>query len=173
MCERMKRSLQTFAIQMCQTFSPLLRSNGRIVNVSSTGSSLSNYSSELQSRFRDPHMTLAGLEEMMNEYQSAVDSGTEQQKGWPKQAYAASKAAMNAMTATLARENKGLVINSCCPGWVATDMGKMISPTPPKDPLEGARIPIRLGFGDIGEVTGRYWGNNSISGKGDGQVQDW
>ncbi|KAL8826705.1 MAG: hypothetical protein Q9191_003630 [Dirinaria sp. TL-2023a] len=171
--ENVKTTLDTNYRGTLKTFGALLHPHGRIVNVSSTGSSLSNYSPELQSRFRDPQMTLADLEEMMDEYQSAVDSGTERQKGWPKQAYAASKAAMNAMTATLARENKGLVINSCCPGWVATDMGKMISPTPPKDPLEGARIPIRLGFGDIGGVTGRYWGNDSISGKGDGQVQDW
>lgn len=42
-----------------------------------------------------------------------------------------------------------------------------------KSLAEGARIPIRLGFGDIDGVTGRYWGNNSISGRGDGQVQEW
>lgn len=161
------------ALQMCQTFSALLRPKGRIVNVSSAGSSLNNYSPELQSRFRNPKMTLPELEDMMQEYQAAVNNGIEQQHGWPRQSYAVSKAAMNAMTATLARENKGLLINSCCPGWVATDMGKMISPTPPKDPIEGARIPVRLGFGDIGDVTGRYWGNNSISGKGDGEVQEW
>ena len=79
-------------------------------------------------------MTLQDLEGLLNEYQDAAKNGTEQENGWPQQAYAVSKAAMNAMTATLAREKSGLVINSCCPGWVATDMGKMIAPTPPKDP---------------------------------------
>lgn len=28
---------------------------------------------------------------------------------------------MNALTAVLARENPGLIINACCPGWVSTD----------------------------------------------------
>ena len=79
-------------------------------------------------------MTLDDLEKMMAEYQQCADNGTERQNGWPSQSYAVSKAAMNAMTATLARDNPGLVINSCCPGWVATDMGKMINSTPPKHP---------------------------------------
>ena len=170
---------------------PLLRSGARIVNVSSIASSLRNYNDSIKARFRSPSMTLDDLENMMNEYQECSNQGTEGQNGWPTQAYAVSKAAMNAVTAILARENQGLTINSCCPGWVATDMGKMINSRPPKtpgrfkrrtqfpeianrwSPAEGAKIPIRLGFGDIQGVTGRYWGNNSISGKGSGQVQEW
>lgn len=54
---------------MCQAFIPLLSKNGRIVNVSSTGSSLSGYSKEIQDRFRSSRMTLADLDQMMNEYQ--------------------------------------------------------------------------------------------------------
>ena len=38
---------------------------------------------------------------------------------------------------------------------------------------DGAKIPLRLGFGDIGDVTGRYWGNPSIADSGDGQVMEW
>ncbi|KAL8714948.1 MAG: hypothetical protein Q9225_006489 [Loekoesia sp. 1 TL-2023] len=55
--------------EMCQTFIPLLSKNGRIVNVSSTGSSLNGYSPEIQARFRSSKMTLGDLEQMMNEYQ--------------------------------------------------------------------------------------------------------
>ena len=119
---------------MCQTFVPLLRVNGRIVNVSSTGSSLSNYSDLIKTRFRSPKMTLDDLEGMVNEFEESAKRGTERQDGWPRQSYAVSKAAMNAMTAVLARDKQGLIINSCCPGWVATDMGKMMSSTPPKTP---------------------------------------
>jgi len=88
-------------------------------------------------------------------------------------AYKVSKSAQNAFTAVLARENPNVAINACCPGWVSTDMGKMIGGQPPKSPEEGARIPYRLGFKDIGGVSGRYWGNKSISGKGEGQVMTW
>lgn len=40
-------------------------------------------------------------------------------------AYSVSKAALNALTRTLAAELKpaGILVNAVCPGWVATDMG--------------------------------------------------
>ncbi|MCJ1410277.1 hypothetical protein MMC19_004362 [Ptychographa xylographoides] len=159
-------------LHMCQTFFPLLKKDGRIVNVSSTASGLSQYSESLQERFRDSKMTLQDLEALMQEYQQCVDQGTEQENGWPRMAYKVSKSAQNAFTAVLARENPGLIVNACCPGWVATDMGAMVG-RPPKTPEEGARIPYRLAFKDIDGVTGRYWGNDSISGRGEGKVQTW
>ncbi|KAI4192127.1 MAG: hypothetical protein LQ346_004473 [Caloplaca aetnensis] len=134
---------------MCQTFIPLLSKDGRIVNVSSTGSSLSGYSKEIQDRFRSPKMTLDDLEQMMNEYQvipprhndlgwdalkffkEAANNGTENPRGWKRQAYGATKAAENALTAVLARKHPGLIINACCPGWVDTDMGALMG-RPPK-----------------------------------------
>ncbi|KAI4255240.1 MAG: hypothetical protein LQ352_002684 [Teloschistes flavicans] len=63
----------------------------------------------------------------------AADSGTESRFGWKSQAYGVTKAATNAMTAVLARENPGLTINACCPGWVDTDMGNIVG-RPPKTP---------------------------------------
>ncbi|MFD1147153.1 SDR family NAD(P)-dependent oxidoreductase [Saccharothrix hoggarensis] len=38
-------------------------------------------------------------------------------------AYGTSKAALNALTLTLAAELPGMRVNAVCPGWVATDMG--------------------------------------------------
>ena len=40
-------------------------------------------------------------------------------------AYQVTKAALNAMTRTLAGELRGahILVNAVCPGWVATDMG--------------------------------------------------
>lgn len=54
---------------MCRTFIPMMSRTGRIVNVSSTASSLSGYSKEIQDRFRNSKMTLDDLEQMMTEYQ--------------------------------------------------------------------------------------------------------
>ncbi len=73
--------------------------------------------------------------------QETADNGAEDRQGWPKQAYSVSKACINALTAVLAGENPGLLINSCCPGWVSTDMGKMVGSAPPKHPGK-----LRIGY---------------------------
>ena len=52
-------------------------------------------------------------------------------------------------------------------------MGKMIGGQPPKSEEEGARVPLKLGFKDLGGVSGEYWGNDSVMGKGEGVVQPW
>ena len=54
---------------MCQAFLPLLKKDGRIVNVSSVGSSLERYSDGIKQQFRDPNLTLQDLEVMMEKYQ--------------------------------------------------------------------------------------------------------
>lgn len=96
--------------------------------------------------------------------------------GPPERAYSVSKGLVNALTSMLARDNHGLTINACCPGWIATDMGRLVGSgkiQPPKTPEEGAKIPVRLAVGAIGGTTGRYWANESIRGKGEGDVQEW
>jgi len=161
---------------MCQSIIPLLSKNGRVVNVSSIASQLSqHYSSEIQARFRDPAANLASLSALASDFLATIPSHSEQASGFgpPRRSYSVSKALVNALTALLARQNPGLVVNACCPGWVSTDMGKLVGSKPPKTPEDGATIPLRLAFGEIDGVSGRYWANGSIRGKGEGEVQEW
>lgn len=161
--------------QMCQTFIPSLSKQGRIVNLSSIASQLRFYSPEIQARFRDPHATEETLDEIAADFLKSVEEGNEEAAGFgtPKRCYSVSKALVTALTAMLARQHQGLTINCCCPGWVKTDMGHIVGSRPPKTPDQGATIPLRLAFGDIGGVTGKYWANSSIRGKGEGEVQEW
>lgn len=158
----------------CQTLLPLMKKGGRVVNVSSVGSDLHIYSKDVQERFRNRNMTLAELEDMAQEYQGVVDGGKEDKTGWggKGRAYSVSKACVNALTRVLARENDGVKINCCCPGWVDTDMGSIVG-RPSKSAADGAKIPVRLAVGDIGGATGEYWGNPSIHDTGDGEIQKW
>jgi carbonyl reductase 1 len=159
-------------LRMCQAFLPLLRTpGGRIVNVSSQAGRLRWLAPHLRPRFLALDLTLETLDVPVREYDAAASRGEEVEAGWPPMAYSVSKAALNAATRVLARENPGLLINSCCPGWVATDLGAQAG-APSKTPEEGARIPLHLAFGDIGETSGRYWANDSTAGTGMGKVQD-
>jgi len=53
------------------------------------------------------------------------ESGSLAEMGTGPPAYQVTKAALNAMTRTLAGElrSKGILVNAVCPGWVATEMG--------------------------------------------------
>ena len=51
-------------------------------------------------------------------------------------------------------------------------MGLLIGRAP-KTVEDGARIPVRLAFGDLKGVSGRYWANDSVRGKEEGKVQEW
>jgi NAD(P)-dependent dehydrogenase (short-subunit alcohol dehydrogenase family) len=56
-------------------------------------------------------------------------------------AYRVSKAALNALTRTLASDERGIKVNTMCPGWVRTDMG---GPAAPRSLEEGADTAVWL-----------------------------
>jgi NAD(P)-dependent dehydrogenase (short-subunit alcohol dehydrogenase family) len=58
-------------------------------------------------------------------------------------AYRVSKTALNALTRILTAEleDENILVNSCCPGWVRTDMG---GPNAPRSVEEGADTPVWL-----------------------------
>lgn len=171
-----KRTLDTNyrgTLSVCRSFLPLMTpKTGRVVNLSSVGSSLDPFGKETATRYRTVS-SLSDLESFMREYEAAVEKGDETNIGFPsQQSYSVSKAAVNAFTAILARENPTIAINCCCPGWVNTDMGHQVG-NPPKTPEQGAKIPVRLALGDLGGVSGRYWANDSIKGTGEGKIHEW
>jgi NAD(P)-dependent dehydrogenase (short-subunit alcohol dehydrogenase family) len=54
-------------------------------------------------------------------------------------AYQVTKAALNALTRTLAGELRHvhILVNAVCPGWVATDMGGAVAPRSVKEGAAG------------------------------------
>ncbi|WPH03096.1 NAD(P)-binding protein [Acrodontium crateriforme] len=166
-------------LDLCHNIIPLLpQQGGRIVSLSSVASSLKPYSETIQARFRNPNASLADLDALANDYLAAVEQNSEEKSGFfhPGRSYNISKSLLNSATRILAAENPGLLINSCCPGWIRTDMGALVGSgkvQPPKTPEQGAKIPIRLALGDIGGVTGRYWANDTVRSRDEGKVQEW
>lgn len=99
----------------------------------------------------------------MESFTEAVKQGNEHQQGWPSAAYAVSKCGVIGMTRAIAREEKErgstVLVNSCCPGFVSTDMTKGRGV---KSVDEGAQTPVLLALGDIDGVGGEFWQHEKV-----------
>lgn len=134
-----------------------LKPKGRIINVASISGSLGKYPQELRDRFINAS-SIEDATELMHEFTAAVEDGSHEEKGWPSAAYAVSKAGLIAQTRALAKkfkdEGKDVLINSCHPGWVVTDMTRGRGH---KTADQGAQTPVLLAIDDIGDRSGTYW----------------
>uniref|UniRef100_D8PZI4 Carbonyl reductase n=1 Tax=Schizophyllum commune (strain H4-8 / FGSC 9210) TaxID=578458 RepID=D8PZI4_SCHCM len=145
-------------------------STSRIVNVASIAGALSKYPPPLRQRFVEaiitPDITHApsAATALMREFEEGVKTGTHEKLGYPSAAYAVSKAGLIAATRAVARSvaesakkrgsNQYPLINSCCPGWVNTDMSKGRGY---KTIDQGAETPVLLALGDLQGKTGGFW----------------
>ncbi|XP_038863025.1 carbonyl reductase [NADPH] 1-like [Salvelinus namaycush] len=147
-----ERILQTnfFATRdMCNEFLPLLKKDGRIVNVASIVGYITLYmcSPDLQARLCSDDITEEELVALMKRFVAEAKAGDHINKGWPNSVYGVSKIGLMALTRIQARSlrrempQRGILINSCCPGWVKSDM---TYPNGTKTPAEGADTPVYL-----------------------------
>ena len=76
-------------------------------------------------------------------------------------AYSASKTTLNAITCLLAAQlkDKGIAVNSVCPGWVRTEMG---GPSAPRSVEEGAAGIVWLAADAPQKQTGLFWRDKEI-----------
>ena len=111
--------------------SPLIRENGRIINVASEVGAwtLHDMSSQLQSRYKSPTLTKEQIDGLLQEYIAALESKTADQVGYntkfPILSYGVSKAALIALTHVEARQwsgAKNVLILAVCPGYCDTDL---------------------------------------------------
>jgi carbonyl reductase 1 len=105
---------------------PLLNDGATITNVTSGLGELSNLDAAHRTLLADPALTRDALVEAVRGF--IRDAG----RGWGTDAYGVSKAALNALTRTFARDDafatRKIKVNATCPGWVRTDMGGRNAP---------------------------------------------
>lgn len=136
---------------------PLIRPGGRLVNVSSMSGHLSSkYSPKIRAAFAASE-TVDDVTRLMESFTEAVERGVENERGWPSAAYAVSKSGVTGMTRAVAKEEaskgSGVLVNSCCPGYVSTDM---TGNRGAKTVDEGAQTPVLLALGNIKGTIGEF-----------------
>lgn len=150
-------------LRMMENIAPNMLPAGRIVNMASMIGKLNKYSPEIVSRFTGA-TTIEQVTALMEEFLQSLRNNTLQQDGWPTTAYGVSKAGVIAITgifARLVRENGSKVlVNSCCPGYVKTDMTGRGRLTPDG----GAKTPVMLALNHHKpDETGLFWERCAIS----------
>jgi len=149
-------------VNACNILFPILRSESRVVNVSSMVAAwmLGKVGPELKPRVLGVK-SIADVTALMDEFSASVKSGDFKQKGWPESAYGNSKLGLTCASIIMQSDvdkdesRQDIVINCCCPGFVDTDM------TSHKGHLtidQGADTPVYLALLPPGEksVRGKY-----------------
>ena len=146
--------------------------NGRIVNVTSASGPnyLSHCDEYVRKKLTSQNVTwdeIANLvESFLKEYQ---DASADEKERLYSQVYGFSKACTNALTMYLARAHSNLIVNSCTPGFIETDLTKPYlverGMTPKemgmKTPMEGAESSVHLLMQEnIG--SGFYFGSDCM-----------
>jgi carbonyl reductase 1 len=135
-------------IAVSDAFFPLLRPHARVVNVSSMASSyyIRKCGPELQAKFMNPNITRDELTNQMNAFVQAAQRGDLAKEGYPESCYSISKVGVTVLSQIQHRQlsadpRDDIIVNSCCPGYVGTDIN---SHKGPKTIDEGADTPIYL-----------------------------
>lgn len=142
---------------------------GRVVNVSSMviNSALKGCSQELQQKFHSDTITEDELVKLMTKFVEDSKKNVHEKEGWPNTAYGVSKIGVTVLSKIQAqmlnekRKGDHILLNSCCPGWVRTDMA---GPNAPKSPDEGAETPVYLALlpSDADGPHGQYLSDKTV-----------
>ena len=105
---------------------------------------------DLKSNMSAPDLTLAGLDDLMTSYMTAVEAGIHLEDGWPGGfvgSYFVSKMGVSALARVLARTmGDSVVINHVHPGFVATDMTRDYSGPLTKLTVDRCNVILRETF---------------------------
>ena len=119
------------SLHLTDALLPLMRSQGRIVMLSSGVADLAGLPEPLRSQFAapaalpdepssGPKLTRDALIGLMRRFLAEVAAGTHEASGWPSSGYRVSKLGLNALTRVLAKElaaeGRGILCNAVCPG---------------------------------------------------------
>lgn len=137
-------------VRVCEILFPILKPKARVVHLSSmvSVSGFSKSKPNIQQSFRNAK-TIEDVKKLISDFVEHAKSGNHLEKGWPGTSYGVSKMGVSAITGIQQKEfdkdGRNIIVNSCCPGYVDTDM---TSHKGVKTIDEGAQTPLWLSLMD-------------------------
>ncbi|KAE9547917.1 hypothetical protein FO519_008876 [Halicephalobus sp. NKZ332] len=147
--------------RIIQNLAPLIRKNGKIINLCSTTGIMGGiYSQERISQLKSA-TTLSDVDKFVEEYVESTEPDTRGSRGFPEEdwgGYRVSKTAELAMSSIFAKEliKKDISVNACCPGYCISEMTTDIYPPPSLTTQQGADTPVFLAL-EEGLGHGNFW----------------
>lgn len=134
---------------VCETFEV----THRIVNIASASGP------NFLSRCEDDFDVLAKPQDHSIDEVCAIARRFEQLTDYDNQAYGLSKACVNAYTHMLAKTRPDLLVDSCSPGFILTNLTRGMGATNPPD--KGTFAPLFLMFDEAPRTSGRFYGSDA------------
>jgi carbonyl reductase 1 len=159
-CKQAQKTMATNyfgTAKVCDAFIPLIAPQGQIINIASESGHLSILTAnELKMRFNSPTLTIEDVNELVNEFIEDAAGNSKIDYDWPRSAYGTSKLVLIAYTRALSRvlAGQGILVNSCCPGYCATNISNFRGTSPPE---KGAETPVWLALGGSLGDTGEFY----------------
>ncbi|XP_057314718.1 carbonyl reductase [NADPH] 1-like [Hydractinia symbiolongicarpus] len=159
-------------LAVCDILFPILKQNARVAHVSSFTSefAFNKLDSNRKEQFTDKNLKIEDLEKLLKEFVNDAKEDKVTERGWAKSGYAMSKLGVALMSKIQQRDldtkfpEKNVLVNSCCPGIVNTNMtgGKYPNAITPD---EGADTPTYLALlpRDVNEPKGCYVKSRKVS----------
>lgn len=153
-------------VRVCEALLPLVKQNGRVVNLSSSAGQLGKIPSKtLRKQLSDDGLTILKLGELMQNFIDSAKKGTNVADGWGNSAYVVSKVGVSALTRVQQRmldaetpNSRNISVNSVHPGYVDTDMTSHDGVLTIED---GAKAPLYTALADHGLKGGYVWFNST------------
>lgn len=133
----------------------------RIVNLASLTGRLTKYPPSLAHQFRTAPST-AHITALMDSFAASAAADAYDRDGWPRSAYAVSKAGVIGLTRALAREEETarlVSVTCCCPGFVRTELTKGRGR---RSVEQGAKGPVELALGKLVRSGGFWMGGEEV-----------
>ncbi|OMH78733.1 Carbonyl reductase [NADPH] 1 [Zancudomyces culisetae] len=153
-------------IELNDAIMPLIKSNGRVLFVSSMLGNLSQYPASIREEYLSETLTVDQLNQLQEKFLTSFKEGTLKEKGYPSDSYNVSKTGVTTYCRILAKMYKDdprhIFFAALHPGWVKTDMGGSEAPLSLEEGIQTQYYLVTEPLQNL-KANGLYYSNKAVA----------